>query len=146
MYYIKMDEKLEKQWWIENKINEPNAFEKIFRNKKKQTIMNMIRSENNWELWDLLKERKCKIQMLFYINILQYLLLIFACIMSFLSTWFSNKSLNESLAISWGCCNVVYLWLDSIKKNIYKWLVSVKQNIEWMTIDDAWNKLMSYKE
>jgi hypothetical protein len=48
MYYIKMDEKLEKQWWIENKINEPNAFEKIFRNKKKQTIMNMIRSENNW--------------------------------------------------------------------------------------------------
>ncbi len=92
--YINMDmsnnEKIEKQAWIENNNDRITAFEKIFR-KKKQTMVNMIKWENNLEMKDLLSERKCKLHMLFYINIFQYLLLIFACIMSFLSTSFSNK-------------------------------------------------------
>ncbi len=50
--YINMDmnnnEKVEKQTWIDNNEN-ITAFEKIFRNKKKQTLVNMIKCENNWE-------------------------------------------------------------------------------------------------
>ncbi len=32
----------------------------------------------------------------------------------------NNKTLNDCLAMSSGCSNVVYLSLESVKKNLYK--------------------------